>query len=564
MRLTDEQLKEALVKTRLIPLARLEAAWTRAQQQRQPFREVLLSDDVVSDEHLGRIVAERLGLPFLHLRQLQIPDDVLRLIPEVVAKNRQAIAVKRDPEGLTVAMADPDDLETVSLIQKATGEMVQVAYATPRDIAAAVSRYRRGLREDFASLMAAAAREVVAAPPEGPTDQAEATVVQIVEQLLAYAYDNKASDIHLEPQRLALVVRFRIDGILHDVVELPASVQEQIVARIKVLAKLRTDEHQSAMDGKFRFAVPEEQVDVRVSVLPVTAGEKVVLRLLSSKSRQFGLEDLGLRAADLRLVKQAFNKPYGMVLATGPTGCGKTTTLYAILKIINTRDVNISTIEDPVEYEIAGINQIQINPKTNLTFAAGLKSILRQDPDVIMVGEIRDAEAAGIAVNAAMTGHLVLSTLHTNDAATALPRLLDLRVEPFLVASTVNVIVAQRLVRRICSQCRVSYRVKRGELPDTLSPPMVKAHFGERESLRLYRGKGCKVCGQTGFSGRVGIFEALEVSPEIKRLIMERVNADQLKRQAIQAGMTTMLEDGLAKVVEGITTLEEVLRATRE
>ncbi len=555
MRLSDEQLKEALIASQLIAERDLNAAFAKAQTEQLPFGEVLLNEDLIPDEHLGRITAEQLSLPFLNLRTVQIPDDILRLIPEVVAKNRKVIAVKRAGEELVVAMADPDDLETVSLVQKAIQALVRPAYATERDIAGALARYRRGLQEDFAQLLQQAAADVQGRD----ADQAEVAVVRLVEQLLAYAYDNKASDIHLEPQRAGFVVRFRIDGVLHHVVELPKDLEPQIVSRLKVLSRLRTDEHAAAQDGKFRFTAPEEHVDVRVSILPVTSGEKVVLRLLSSKNREFSLEDLGLGPGDLNQVKLAFGKPFGMVLATGPTGCGKTTTLYAIVKILNSREVNISTIEDPVEYEIAGVNQIQVNAKTNLTFAAGLRSILRQDPDVIMVGEIRDEEASGIAINAAMTGHLVLSTLHTNDAATALPRLLDLNVEPFLIASTVNVIIGQRLVRQVCGQCRVSHAVPRQEIGRLFSPELFMRHFGRGKApLRLYRGKGCPVCGQTG------IFEVLQVSEAIRQLIMARVNADQIKAAAIKAGMTTMLDDGLAKAVKGITTVEEVLRATRE
>ncbi len=304
---------------------------------------------------------------------------------------------------------------------------------------------------------------------------------------------------------------------------------------------------------------------MRVSVLPVTVGEKVVLRLLSAKSRQFSLDELGFAASDLRTVKAAFAKPYGMILATGPTGCGKTTTLYAILRILNTREINISTIEDPVEYELEGANQIQVNAKTNLTFAEGLRSILRQDPDVIMVGEIRDEETAGIAINSAMTGHLVLSTLHTNDAATALPRLLDMGIEPFLIASTVNVIVAQRLVRHICTQCLASTTVPVEELTRDLAERLVAKYFrtNRKREVRLYRGKGCHACSGTGYRGRIGIFEVLAVTESIRTAIMERANAAEIEAKAIAEGMASMLDDGLRKVVAGETTLEEVLRATR-
>lgn len=319
-----------------------------------------------------------------------------------------------------------------------------------------------------------------------------------------------------------------------------------------------------------------EKLDIRVSIVPITDGEKVVMRLLSERSRQFGLESLGLLGEDLKKVQEAVEKPYGMILAVGPTGCGKTTTLYSILKILNQRDVNISTIEDPVEYDIEGVNQIQVNPKTNLTFAKGLRSIVRQDPDIILVGEIRDEETADIAINSAMTGHLVLSTLHTNDAATTLPRLLDMKIEPFLVASTINIIIAQRLVRKICTKCMVSKEVKPDGLVGTkanaldgveglalIPRELIKKHFGDKETIRVYHGKGCKVCQGTGYSGRVGIFEVLMMDDDIRQAVVARKDSDTIQALAIQKGMTTMLDDGLQKVARGITTIEEVLRVVK-
>jgi type II secretory ATPase GspE/PulE/Tfp pilus assembly ATPase PilB-like protein len=312
-----------------------------------------------------------------------------------------------------------------------------------------------------------------------------------------------------------------------------------------------------------RIKLDEENLDIRVSVLPIADGEKAVLRLLASHFRQFSLIDLGMSEPDLKKVTSAYSKSYGMVLSTGPTGSGKTTSIYAILKILNTREKNITTIEDPVEYRIKGVNQINVNQKTDLTFANGLRSILRQDPNVVFVGEIRDGETAGIAVNAALTGHLVLSTLHTNDAATALPRLIDMNVEPFLVASTVNVIIAQRLIRKICDMCKMSYEILRTDLAKNLPSAIITRHFGERENIQLYRGKGCKICHSTGYSGRLGVFEVLEVTKAIKELITSKSDSDMITKKAVDEGMTTMLNDGLMKVAKGTTTLEEVLRVTR-
>jgi type II secretory ATPase GspE/PulE/Tfp pilus assembly ATPase PilB-like protein len=319
----------------------------------------------------------------------------------------------------------------------------------------------------------------------------------------------------------------------------------------------------SAQDGKMRLQMEEENVDIRVSILPIVDGEKAVLRLLSTHARQFSLIDLGMNQVDLDKLSRAFTKSYGMILSTGPTGSGKSTSIYAILKLLNRREKNITTIEDPVEYRIKGVNQINVNPKTNLTFANGLRSILRQDPNIIFVGEIRDIETAGIAVNAALTGHLVVSTLHTNDAAGALPRLIDMKVEPFLVASTVNVIVAQRLVRKICEMCKSSTVITKTDLEKHFPTDIIKKHFSEKKENRIYHGQGCKICHNTGYAGRLGVFEVLEISKEVKKLIVEKADADQILQQAIKEGMATMLDDGLEKVKVGVTTLEEVLRVTK-
>ena len=353
------------------------------------------------------------------------------------------------------------------------------------------------------------------------------------------------------------------DGILHDVLYLDKKLHDRITTRIKVLSRLRTDEHMSAQDGKMRTIVDDDSLDIRVSIIPVTEGEKAVLRLLSSSFRQYSLHDLGLNDRDLVKVNRAISKSYGMILSTGPTGSGKTTSIYSILKILNTREKNITTIEDPVEYRMKGVNQIQVNDKANLTFANGLRSILRQDPNVIFVGEIRDSETAGIAVNAALTGHLVVSTVHTNDAATTLPRLIDMKVEPFLVSSTVNVIVAQRLVRKICESCRTETDIKRAEIIKDIPDSKITQYLGSGDVLKTYEGKGCRVCHATGYSGRIGIFEVIEMSEKIKTLIAQKSDSDDITREAIAEGMTTMLDDGLDKVAKGKTTFKEVLRATK-
>ena len=361
-------------------------------------------------------------------------------------------------------------------------------------------------------------------------------------------------------------MRYRIDGILHDVLHLSKNIHRQIISRIKVLSNLRTDEHAAPQDGKIRIKHDDQAVDIRISIIPMVEGEKVVMRLLVSHFKLFTFADLGMRDEAIAKVNAALQRSYGMILSTGPTGSGKTTTIYAMLQILNMREKNITTIEDPVEYRITGVNQIQVNTKANLTFASGLRSILRQDPNIIFVGEIRDAETAGIAINAALTGHLVLSTLHTNDAATSLPRLTDMHIEPFLVASSVSLIVAQRLVRKICDYCRESGTIFEEELKKSLPEEIISRHFsptGQNREIQVFKGKGCKNCRFTGYAGRVGIFEILEVTKEIRRLITERNDSDVIAEQAIKEGMEPMLDDGLMKVSAGITTLEEILRVTK-
>lgn len=557
MQVYDNQaLYGALKELEVLPLGDLDKALAEAKVSGHALGETLLKKDLIADENLGKVIADTIKVPFVNLSKEAIADDLLIVVPEVLARKKKLIAFGRDTSGLKLAMANPVDRELVDFISKKTGENVSVYFATDRDIENAMRFYQKEMQKTFNDLLE---EQVEVA---GKSTAKEAPVSKIVDLLIEYAYQNKASDIHIEPEEKQSLVRFRIDGILHDVLRLPSDLHNQLVSRIKVLAKLRTDEHMSAQDGKLQANLELEKLDIRVSIIPIVGGEKVVLRLLSSSSRQFSLNNLGMMDADIKKVKEGFQKPFGMVLSTGPTGSGKTTTIYSILKIINSREKNIATIEDPVEYDIEGINQIQVNPKTNLTFADGLRSILRQDPDVIFVGEIRDFETAGIAVNAAMTGHLVLSTLHTNNASTTLPRLIDMKVEPFLVASTVNVIIGQRLIRKICEKCRYSTVAKFEDLSKMFSKDLLIKMVADKEDMRIYQGKGCEVCHGTGYSGRIGIFELLVMSNTIRQLITSKASAEQINQQAIKEGMTTMLGDGLNKVKQGLTTVDEVMRAT--
>ncbi|MCR4324319.1 MAG: GspE/PulE family protein [Candidatus Curtissbacteria bacterium] len=520
--------------------------------------DAIVENDLVSDENLGSLVSDFLKIPMISLSKVEISPEALNIVPENVARAQKMIAFSVEGDSVKIATSNPDNRETIDMISRKVGKKVYVYLTTDRDIANALSLYKKELQKTFDEILVEQVQEA------GRSASKEAPVAKIVDTLIEYAYDNKASDIHIEPGEEDSLVRFRIDGVLHDVLKLPNDLHDQVVSRIKVLSRLRTDEHMSAQDGKLSMKVHEEELDIRVSIVPIVEGEKTVLRLLTSHFRQFGLADLGMNDRDLAKVKNGFMKPYGMVLSTGPTGSGKSTSMYAILKILNTREKNIATIEDPVEYTIDGLNQIQVNAKTNLTFANGLRSLLRQDPDIIYVGEIRDEETADIAINSAMTGHLVLSTLHTNDAATALPRLIDMHIEPFLVASTVNVIIGQRLIRKICEKCKTSFTKKPEELTSLISIEEVKKHFGQSGEIRMYHGKGCSMCHMTGYRGRIGIFEVLEVSAAIQELINQKADSDVIVKRAVIEGMITMIEDGLDKVQQGITTIEEVLRATKE
>ena len=395
-------------------------------------------------------------------------------------------------------------------------------------------------------------------------EENENAAVTLFEQLMIFGHSSRASDVHLEPWKDHAIARIRIDGILHDEFTLEPSLHAQLIARLKILTRMRTDEHHAPQDGRFKFTSPLGDVDVRASVLPTAFGEKAVLRLLSSQSHQLTLEQLGFSETDLARVERAIRKPWGMVLATGPTGSGKTTSIYAILEVINTREVNISTIEDPVEFEIPGTNQSQVDHVAKLTFATGLRALLRQDPDIIMVGEIRDQETAKIAVNAAMTGHKLLSTLHTNNSATTIPRLIDMGVEPFLIASTFICAIAQRLLRRICADCMKPQTLTRDEAAKIFPEPTVAALFDGKTSVEIVKAGGCAKCNDTGYRGRVGIYEVLENSPAIQDLIVKRANSSDIEAQARKEGMTTVLEDGVRKVLEKQTTVEELIRVMQE
>lgn len=528
----------------------------------QPSEKILLDHNLIRPDKIAAARAILLNVPFVSLESKAIPADILNLIPEPVARRYRLIPFDKQNNELLVAMADPLDLQVIQFIEKKGGMRIKPYLALPEDILKAVSdQYAQNLTSEVTSAL----REVAEVKPqevaEAPEVIREAPVSNIVNQLLDYAIKTRASDIHIEPQDDRTRVRFRIDGILHEKIILPKGVHDALISRIKILAVLKIDEKRLPQDGRFSYSYGKEEVDLRISTVPTVHGEKVVMRLLPKSSAAPTLQELGLRGSSLKNLDNQLLRTHGIIIVCGPTGSGKTTTLYSVLTKISTTRINVLTIEDPVEYQIPGVNQVQANPAIGLTFASALRSFLRQDPNTIMVGEIRDTETTDLAIQAALTGHQVFSTLHTNTASSSLPRLLDMGAEPFLLASSVNSILGQRVVRKICLNCKTA-----------LSPPpevvdSIKAVLGALSPsapMQLYKGQGCVQCNNVGYLGRTGIFEVLVVSEKIARQILERASAQGIENTAIGEGMMTLKQDGYLKALEGITTLEEVLRVAQD
>lgn len=535
-------LKEILVKENYVSAEEMKRAEDYATAARLDLIDYLLSNSIITPDLLGQAIAESLGLPYADLNSNWPTKEQTLKLSEAIGLKYRAILFSEKGTQWVVTSDNPMEPQLAAELKKAYPKnTITLAYSLTEDINEALANYRKTLDTRFSKIISEKGR---VAP-------------EIIDEIFADAVTYRASDIHFEPLAGEVLIRFRVDGILQEAGRVPKEYYENIVNRIKVKSHLRLDEHFSAQDGSMRYSGEDVEVDMRVSIAPTLEGEKIVIRLLSQYVRNFNLSDLGISGNDQQLLDAAANKPFGMILVVGPTGSGKSTTLYALMKKLNTPDVNITTIEDPVEYKIVGINQIQVNPLTNLTFARGLRSIVRQDPDIILVGEIRDNETAEIAINAALTGHLLLSTFHANDAATGIPRLLDMAVEPFLLASTLEVILAQRLVRKICDRCRVSYNITRKELSDRYP---ASARFFPEAKLTLYQGKGCSACNNTGYRGRIAIFEMIAITPELKDLILKSPSTKQIWDLAKRQGSHTIFEDGVDKVKAGITTLEEVLR----
>lgn len=582
MRIDSKQLGEFIKDSGLISKTDLEKALSKAEKENVSLGEILLNEGKLTEDEMRRIQAHIIGIPFVDLSDQKIDFDVLSIIPEPIARKHNIIAFKKSDKDLEVAMLDVDDLEAINFIKKKVNLKISPRLTGTASIKSALLQYQKSLKAEFGDLIqkqSQSLKQISEVETENISKEdlkkiaEDLPVIRIVDTLLKHAIIQDASDIHIEPMEDKLLIRYRIDGILHDAMILPKNATASITARIKVLSNLKLDEKRLPQDGRFKVEVDEQKVSFRVSVLPVYYGEKTVMRLLKEGASGFTLESLGFHGEGLERIYNAMKRKTGMLLTTGPTGSGKTTTLYTLLDNLNVPGVNISTIEDPIEYQMPRVNQTQVKPDIGFTFSNGLRALVRQDPDIIMVGEIRDGETASLAVNASLTGHLVLSTLHTNSAAGAIPRLVDMKIDPFLLVSTIDVIIAQRLVRRLSPEStkyflskseisslskvvdldRVLYFLKKEKIVDAKS---------DWAKIPFY--KNNKNTDSDGYSGRIGIHEILNMSTPLKDLIMKNATSDQIEEQAKNEGMMTMIEDGIFKAVQGVTTIEEVLRVVSE
>ncbi|MFH1546941.1 MAG: GspE/PulE family protein [bacterium] len=543
MEIDKDKLKSALIKGKYATQKDIDEAEKEGLEQKRSFADVLLNKGLLTNDILGQALAESIGLPYADLNSRPPSKESVQRISEAFARKHRAVLFAETDKNVVIATDKPDELKNASSLEDAfKGKNIEIAFALSDDIDKSFSHYRENLTTRFAEIL----KKKSSAAPE------------IIEEILKDAEALRTSDIHLEPQEEDVQIRFRIDGLLQEAGRVPKDLFENILNWIKVRSHLRIDEHFSAQDGSMRFESDGTTVDLRISIVPTLDGEKVAIRILAKYVKGFTLSELGFSQQDQVLVTKASKKPFGMILVTGPTGSGKTTTLYSVLKMLNVPGVNITTIEDPVEYKVKNLNQIQVNETTKLTFARGLRTIVRQDPDIILVGEIRDNETAEIAVNAALTGHLLLSTFHANDAATALPRLLDMGIEPFLLASTLEIVIAQRLARKLCENCRYSKSYTMEELKKLISDPI--KYFGNVKSVTLYEGKGCPACSNTGYSGRTAIFELIQMTPEVQELILASSSSQNIWKLASKQGARSLFDNGMEKVKAGLTSIGEVLR----
>ncbi len=583
MHVEDSQIKDFIIDAGLISRSEIDEVWYEAKNNKKTFAEILVSKGKFSDDDLRRVQAYILGIPFINLKNQVLNRDILNLIPEPIARNHNIVAFDKKDDTLEVAMLDTDDLQALNSIKKKVGLKILPRLTDTDSMRSALIQYQKNLKDDFGDLIKSDSNEIKAIAEKISNEDANAhdlkklaeelPVVRIVDTLLKHAIIQNASDIHMEPLEDQMLVRYRIDGLLHDAMVLPKHIAPSLAARIKVLSSLKLDEKRLPQDGRFKIDMNGEKVSFRVSTLPVYYGEKIVMRLLRESVSGFTLESLGFHGQGLELLHKSLQRTTGMILTTGPTGSGKSTTLYTMLDILNTPDVNISTIEDPVEYQMKRVNQTQVKPEIGLTFASGLRTLVRQDPDIIMVGEIRDSETASLAINASLTGHLVLSTLHTNSASGAIPRLIDMKVEPFLIISTIDAIIAQRLVRKLGDKKEkyilskkeiesISKVINMNRVLETLRSEKIIGKKDDWKDIYFYRPK--ENTDEEAFKGRIGIYEVLNVSSSIKNLIIKGSTTEDIEIQAKKEGMLTMLEDGLFKAAQGLTTIEEVLRVVSE
>jgi type IV pilus assembly protein PilB len=681
MRISDGDLKKLILDSGLVKEQALSDAMPK-EDSKDTLQQTVLKRKLISEKDLTKLLAKSADVPFVDLTNVKIPREILLKIPERIARKYQVALFGIAEDQLQLAMSDPEDFQAQDFISKQVGSKLKAYMATPSDVAAAIDQYKGNISSEITQAIKDSSADAGPEEKVSAKDLAEdAPIAKTVNVILEYAVKSRASDIHIEPRESIVQVRYRVDGVLKETMTLPKPILAAVVSRIKILSNLKIDEHRVPQDGRFKFSLGSRQVALRVSTLPIMDGEKVVMRILDESARALTLDELGFTGHALETIVRNLHKPHGLTLVTGPTGSGKSTTLYSVLSMMNTPSVNISTIEDPVEYRISGVNQTQVNPKAGMTFASGLRSLLRQDPNIIMVGEIRDGETADLAVQAALTGHVVLSTLHTNNAATTLPRLLDMGIEPFLIASTVNTVIGQRLVRRLCPACKVPYVPEGTELsnikrdfsleaalkrfneikntPEAAPDPVPQAASAEKPKIDeaivptehkkgrvitpdhdidtaksildriaadpniinrsaedagkkgaapqpqpaatpvpvavkvpekaatpspaaptpkapdpkdlkdgqflLYKaGAGCELCGGASFQGRMGIYEVLEIDQNVSKMIVGHATSDDIQMAAIRGGMLTMQQDGFVKVLLGKTTVEEILRVTRE
>ncbi len=603
MRISDSTVEKILIDSGKATAPQLEPLREQEKTEKSPLQDIVIRNSIINEKDLTKLYSEEIDVPFIELNSKEIPREILRLIPEKVAKQYHVVLFGVEDDGTKLlAMEDPDDIQALSFLQKQLGNNIKVHIATSSSIGNALDQYRGNVSTELTKVLTS--EEETTEESDAPVDEEDlaedSPIAQTVNLVIEYAVKSGASDIHIEPRDSNIIVRYRVDGVLKEANKLPKKIHNALVSRIKILSNLKIDERRAPQDGRFKIQIGSGVYALRVSTLPINEGEKVVMRILSESSKAATLEELGYWGRSLKDINSAIVQPHGMILVTGPTGSGKSTSLFSTLSLLNRPSVNISTIEDPVEYKIPGANQTQVNPKAGMTFASGLRALLRQDPNIIMVGEIRDSETADLGVQAALTGHLVFATLHTNNAATCLPRLLDMGIEPFLIASTVRAVVGQRLVRRLCVDCREVVTPTAEELKKindvfaiNNSTTLKHVHELEKEALeggigksntskekgstselsttstkieKIWKAsqKGCDSCNQTGYKGRIGIYEVLANNSAVQKLIVSNSTSDEIQNTAISAGMITMQLDGFIKALRGQTSIEEILRVTTE